>query len=427
MELNLPVTIVLIVAGVVVLGIVGILVRRSMQRPPASGADQMPTTTEGGGIDYTSMPISDEPRNWRERFAGLSLPAKILIGVVPLLLIVLIVVVQQLLTPAPAPPPPTPTPIPAKISIESAKLASGSSIRIHAITDQLPNDTEVRAELSSDGAPFLWFDPEKAKTKVAKNDVSIVLRRAENAPLPTRGAIYTVTLLVDIDGKTISDTLGFSPTGSFAEEFYTGGIVAQPPTASPTNTPPAVATTPTVTTTAELTPTPGTSKLQATVFNGGNVRNQPVVGNNIVDQINATETVQLIERSADGAWYHIINMRKKEGWVSASLLTIDPTVVSLVPIFGRTPPTTGTPTTGTPTAGTLSAIVFHGGNVRQQRTFDPNNVVDQINAGEKVDLLARSGDGNWYQIRNIRAKEGWVSVSLLTVAPDVAAKVRVIP
>jgi flagellar FliL protein len=99
-----------------------------------------------------------------------------------------------------------------------------------------------------------------------------------------------------------------------------------------------------------------------------------------------------------------------EGWVSATLLTIDPELAKQVP--AATPPETG-----------LTATVFNGGNVRERPVT--GRPLDQINAGEEVKLLAKTVDGGWYQITNIRGVTGWVSVTLLTIDPEVARQVPV--
>jgi hypothetical protein len=96
--------------------------------------------------------------------------------------------------------------------------------------------------------------------------------------------------------------------------------------------------------------------------------------------------------------------------VSATLLTIDPAVASQVPA-------------AKPASAGLTATVFNGGNVRERPVT--GKVLDQINAAETVDLLAKTSDGGWYQITNLRGATGWVSVTLLTIDPDVARQVPV--
>src|SRR5262249_60558934 len=80
------------------------------------------------------------------------------------------------------------------------------------------------------------------------------------------------------------------------------------------------------------------------------------------------------------------------------------------------------PATKPPETG-LTATVFNGGNVRERPVT--GKPLDQINAGEKVRLLAKTSDGGWYQITNIRDVTGWVSVTLLTIDPAVAKQVPV--
>jgi Bacterial SH3 domain len=80
------------------------------------------------------------------------------------------------------------------------------------------------------------------------------------------------------------------------------------------------------------TPTPK-SGLTATVANGGNVREAPVNGRPL-DQVNAGEVVQLLEKNQDAGWFKITYMRNGAaitGWVSRTLLTIDPAVEQQVP------------------------------------------------------------------------------------------------
>jgi SH3-like domain-containing protein len=76
---------------------------------------------------------------------------------------------------------------------------------------------------------------------------------------------------------------------------------------------------------------PQDTGLTARVFNGGNVRERPVTGKP-VDQVNAGETVKLLAKTADAGWYQITTIRGLTGWVSRTLLTIDPAVAKQVPV-----------------------------------------------------------------------------------------------
>jgi hypothetical protein len=85
--------------------------------------------------------------------------------------------------------------------------------------------------------------------------------------------------------------------------------------------------------TATAVAQPAAPQLTASVFNGGNVREAPVSGRP-VDQLQAGQIVQLLEKSDDGSWFKISYTRSGQtitGWVSKTLLTIDPAIEQQVP------------------------------------------------------------------------------------------------
>jgi uncharacterized protein YgiM (DUF1202 family) len=164
------------------------------------------------------------------------------------------------------------------------------------------------------------------------------------------------------------------------------------------------------------------SGLTTTVFNGGNVRPGPGLSfNPPLDQVNAGETVTLLSKTDDGQWFRITNERGITGWVNRTLLNLSVELVDQVPVAGTEE---GPITTGTPSPTGLKATVSNGGNVRAAPNLS-GRVLDQINANEEVELLAKTANGQWYQIKNIRDVTGWVSSTLLTVDPDVAEQVPV--
>ena len=72
----------------------------------------------------------------------------------------------------------------------------------------------------------------------------------------------------------------------------------------------------------------------ATVANGGNVREAPINGRPL-DQVNAGEAVQLLAKTQDGRWLKVTYARNGAiitGWISRTLLTIDPTIEQQVPV-----------------------------------------------------------------------------------------------
>lgn len=159
---------------------------------------------------------------------------------------------------------------------------------------------------------------------------------------------------------------------------------------------------------------PGT--LTATVFNGGNIRQDPSLQGQVLGQLHAGQAVLLHEKTADGRWYRV-TAPEASGWVSVTLLTIDPATASQVPVEGQAQPTSSDATG-------LTAMVFNGGNVRAAPSLQ-GQVRDQIHAYETVQLLAKTTDGTWYKIINARNVTGWVNVSLLTIEPEMTNRVPV--
>lgn len=51
-----------------------------------------------------------------------------------------------------------------------------------------------------------------------------------------------------------------------------------------------------------------------------------------IDRVEVNEVVELFERTADGTWYRVRNVRDREGWVQASLLGIPDDVAAQVPV-----------------------------------------------------------------------------------------------
>ncbi|MCG8346287.1 MAG: SH3 domain-containing protein [Chloroflexales bacterium] len=417
------IVIIAIIAVLLLLIIIPLLLRRK------TTADQeIPDL--GSLRDYTAE-IDEEPSGWRERFTNLSLAGKILLVIVPMLVIVSLVIMILFVFPPEPQVTTEPTPLPPAITITQADVVNENTISITADTT-LSNGTGVQAQVLEGDQVFPWYDPDTAQTTVSNGQIEINLRRLENAPQAASGTTYTV-VLADVSGQ-VSHNAPLSVPSLYADAFYGAQPTAEQPTATPTSS---VAASPT-STPASATPTvTATSALTATVFNGGNVRREPVItSDNVLAQINAGETVELSEKTPDGQWYRIKTIRDEEGWVSVTLLTIDQAVIDQVPVRGASAASTATPTpTVAATVGTattvvtpgagLTATVFNGGNVRREPVITPDNVVDQIHARETVILLSKTADGNWFLVRTERNTEGWVSRSLLTIAPDVAERVPV--
>jgi restriction system protein len=84
-----------------------------------------------------------------------------------------------------------------------------------------------------------------------------------------------------------------------------------------------------------------------------------------------------------------------------------------------------TPTVAPTEPPVPTTTVFNGGNVRAAPNMR-GTVLDQVHAGEIVELLGRSADGNWLYIRNPRGQVGWTHRTLLTLEADISERLEVV-
>ena len=77
---------------------------------------------------------------------------------------------------------------------------------------------------------------------------------------------------------------------------------------------------------------PASEQLSATVINGGNRRAAPTMKADVLGQVHAGDTIQLLAKTKNGAWYYARCRCGALGWVHASLLKVDPKVARKVPV-----------------------------------------------------------------------------------------------
>jgi uncharacterized protein YgiM (DUF1202 family) len=77
---------------------------------------------------------------------------------------------------------------------------------------------------------------------------------------------------------------------------------------------------------------PAGEQLSATVVNGGNRRAAPNTKAEVLGQVHAGDTIQLLAKTKGGAWYYARCRCGAMGWVHASLLKVDPKVARKVPV-----------------------------------------------------------------------------------------------
>ncbi|EFO80453.1 SH3 type 3 domain protein [Oscillochloris trichoides DG-6] len=414
-RLNPMIAIILIVAGVIALVVVVILARRLRRGQPSLDESISVAPTLGGTVDYTSLPLDEEPTGWRDRFARLSLAGKILLILVPILVILgLLVLILTLMggnQPPPAPPAPTATPEPISITLTKADIIRVTPITLSVVgtTTGLADATEVTIALLADGAPLAYFDPTLSVGQVSAGRIDIKAIKLESAEPLRENVNYTVQATTS--GGEASAEMPLGIPASYAPDLF-GTAEAEPtPTLEPTSTPSTVETA-----TPEVSPTPTIGVVSGTevaVVNGGNVRALPfVMPNNRVGGVDAGNRVQIIEQTPNGEWYRIsfINTddgQQKEGWISASLLSVTAEMKAQVPVA-------------------TIVTVFVAGSVYTEANTT-SKPVDQVNVYEIVNLKQKTADGTWYEIETVRGNSGWVAKGLLGIPDDVAAKVPVAP
>ena len=406
-QIPTPLAIGLIILGIVIILLVVLIVRRrrASQAPPP--VPEIPPTT----IDYTAIPL-EEPQSWQDRLRNLSLAAKLLFILIPILFCMGIgILVLSLSNDQTAAPPPTltPSPIPVTLTIEDATIVRTNplTLSVRVRSTGLPDNTELQVELRADGQPLRWFDPAR-RIQIRRDRGDFREAKLPDGDPTPEGRKYTVVVTTPDGSLSAEAELEVLPT--FAAAFY--GIEPTPspsPTLSATATPTAVI--------AQATPTPPPPPATPTpalptgqrvaVTNGGNVRKLPYTGvNNVIGGINAGEEVEILARTPNALWYYVITVRNEVGWVSRTLIAVTDLIAA-----------------ETPVANVVS--VFDNGSIYLAADTG-SAVIDQVNPPEVVELFERTADGTWYRVRTVRDREGWVQASLLGIPDDVAAQVPVV-
>jgi SH3-like domain-containing protein len=406
-------TVVIILGLILIAGGAAFVIIRRQQSQDAS---ELPPPEIGELVDYTVEPELEEPKSLSDRLNELSLPVKILLVLLPLLLLALIIALIIAMSGGSTVAEESDD-MPPSISINSARLVSASAMVVTADTT-LPNGTEVTAELLANNEPFPWFQADDATTTVQDGQISMRLNKDPESGQAGAGSSLQVVLSTEVNGQTVRSASELN-LGPFEDEF-----VAQRPTATPrpSSTPTAAATREPRPTSE---PTPSTTGIVATVNNGGNVRAEPDADARIVGAIQLGDTVEVLEKNQASTWYRIETSSGVNGWTSVLALRPAADVVARTPIEGGIMPT---PPISTPTFDLTTGVlvpVFHGGNVRSEPSLNSRLILDQVYTGETVELLARTSNGIWYQVKNPREQVGWVHTTLLRVPQDVAAQVPV--
>ncbi len=162
-----------------------------------------------------------------------------------------------------------------------------------------------------------------------------------------------------------------------------------------------------------------------------NVRDQPSLDGKIIGELNLGDVVDVLGKSADGAWYQIQYAGAK-AWIFASLTLPNAAARNsdAVSVANNPPAASPSPSVSKPVSQTETVIKMPAGNaprtavntaklnVRDQPSLS-GRIIGGLNRGDVVDVLGKSADGAWYQIRYGGAK-AWIFASL--TVPNAAAR-----
>ncbi len=442
----------LIVIGLVLVIAIGyLLYRRS--RSKASDSLDLPPPNIGDLVDYTSGEPT-EPTSLADRFQALSLPGKILVGLLPLVLlgaVALLVFNVFLRTPPPPPPPP---PI---LTVTKADLVNPTTISVAAQTENIPDGTELRLELLANDQPVEWFDAASNTGQVTGGMLDMRVTRSDDAQPVDCSQSFDVRLSGSVNGVPVTGVREFFVPPLFRDEFC-APVVAEVPTRTPRPT--AIPVTPTATPATDpepeipvLVPTTPEPGVRVTVGNGGNVRATPSGEGELVTQIALGDTVEVLGRLADSSWFRIRTADGSEGWTFSAALNPPADVIEQIPVLDASgvaqappaapanPTATATPEAAapdndssdpaaTPTEdpnddGIVQVQVGNGGNVRAAPS-STGELLTQIVLGQTVEVLGRLADNSWFRIRTPDGIEGWTSNSALSPPADVLERIPIL-
>ncbi len=150
--------------------------------------------------------------------------------------------------------------------------------------------------------------------------------------------------------------------------------------------------------------------MTATISTGRlNVRSGPGVGNSILTQVSDGETYSAIGRNDTGNWVQISGSGFT-GWVSAAYVTLSGAVSDLPVAAGSS----GSPA---PAGSLLFAQSNASLRIRRYATTDSPRL-DALEPGERAQVIGRTSDSSWLQIRKDSGLEGWVFSNYITLVGD---------
>lgn len=225
--------------------------------------------------------------------------------------------------------------------------------------------------------------------------------------LPIILLLLAVVVALSVLGACGSDEPEATPTPT---KTPTPAVAAQ----APTNTPMATATP--VPPTATPTPAAQSNLLPAQLRVSGDIvyaRSAPSLDAEQVGALVLGDVVDVIERSADGAWYRICCVAGEQAWMAAEFLE---------PVGNEwiTPQPSPAPPTPTPTPPLLAEPTTNGVNARKGPSTSYGKI-GQLFTGDSLEVLGKNESGTWYKLCCVNGEQAWVAAEFLSLSGDAAS------
>lgn len=357
-------------------------------------------------VDYTSLPPIEEETGLT-KFKRLPLPLRIGAVLLPLLLLAgagwggWLYMTSTPPLQAVAPPAPV-------VTISSARVVSKDAIAVEAQTQQVADGTPVTAELLDKDTPIAWADTKTVSGTIQSGKATLRLTKAGEGATPLDAkAGYTVRVTVGQGANAVTSQLALEVPALVADAFFEKAPMATPaPTTAPTAEPTAAPTpAPTV--------APGPPTIEVAI--DSTLLISPTLGSATIGNVQLGAKFTPLLRSSDNKWF-LVKQGEQVAWIYADQVKVDPASLSQIALV--------TPDAKQVAAGPFKATVGNGGNIRYTPNMKTGTVLGQLHAGQQITLKLQTPDGQWFRVV-APAAEGWVSVTLLTITPDVQAKVPV--
>jgi uncharacterized protein YgiM (DUF1202 family) len=149
---------------------------------------------------------------------------------------------------------------------------------------------------------------------------------------------------------------------------------------------------------ADAPPAPGPTAIVAS--GGANVRSGPGTGYSVLAVLHNGDSVTLLARNSATTWVKVRTAAAVEGWLNASLLYANLAINSL-------------PVIDVPTLYQTATVASGALNVR----YGPGTgygIITVLSGGQTVEMIGRTADSTWVQVRLNNGWVGWVSSALIT-------------